>query len=292
MTLPPFTSDVSVIGLGSMGSAIARALIDRYRVTVWNRTAARATAIVRSGAHLAVDPAAALLASPVTIAVVNTYDMVIEWLEATPSLTGRTLVNVTTGTPKDAERLESHVRDRGGQFLDAAVLCYPQAIGNADSALRYSGSAPGWAQHEELLRGLGGDTVYLGPQVHLANALDGAWISFYVPALTAAIEATAYACAQGIPFQLVQQTIATALPVIGAFLQEAQFRVDSDDYASDDPVDLYVRALRTATEPFERIGLPGRVAQAALELMESLQSSGHGHLDFTVLHRELLRRTV
>ena len=286
----PISSDVSVVGLGSMGSAIAQALLGHSRVTVWNRTASRAGELVQAGAQLAADPAAAFLASPVTVTVVNTYDMVIEWVDATPSLVGRTLVNVTTGTPADAERLDSHVRDRGGKFLDAAVFCYPHAIGNARSAIRYSGSADGWAQHERLLRVLGGDTAYLGPEVRLANALDGAWISFYVPALTAAMEASAYGSAQGIPFPLLQQTISTALPLIAAFLSEAQGRVESDDYVSEDPVDLYVRALRTAAGPFEGLKLPGHLARAALELMESMQSAGHGQLDFAVIHRELLRR--
>ena len=288
VTPTSFTSDVSVVGLGSMGSAIARALLADRRVTVWNRTPARARELVESGACLADDPAAAFRASPVTITVVNSYDTVVEWVDATASLTGRTLVNVTTGAPKDAERLEAHVRHRGGHLLDAAIFCYPQAIGNADAAIRYSGSAEGWAQHEELLRGLGGDTRYLGPEVHLANALDGAWISFYVPALTAAMEATAYGAAQGIPFPLLEQTIATALPVIGAFLHQAQARVESDDYVSDDPVDLYVRALRTAAAPFQGLGLPGHLAGAALELLQAVQSDGHGNLDFATIHRDLL----
>ncbi|MBV8135996.1 MAG: NAD(P)-binding domain-containing protein [Deltaproteobacteria bacterium] len=41
---------VTVIGLGDMGSALARAfLANRRRVTVWNRTAAKATAFNAGG---------------------------------------------------------------------------------------------------------------------------------------------------------------------------------------------------------------------------------------------------
>ena len=44
-------SDVSVVGLGAMGSALARALMRAgHRVTVWNRTASKAEALVREGA--------------------------------------------------------------------------------------------------------------------------------------------------------------------------------------------------------------------------------------------------
>jgi 3-hydroxyisobutyrate dehydrogenase-like beta-hydroxyacid dehydrogenase len=46
--------DVSVIGLGVMGTALARALIDGgYRVTVWNRTSEKAQPLVEVGAKLA-----------------------------------------------------------------------------------------------------------------------------------------------------------------------------------------------------------------------------------------------
>ena len=41
-------SDVSVIGLGAMGSALARTLLrDGHRVTVWNRTSSKTESLVR-----------------------------------------------------------------------------------------------------------------------------------------------------------------------------------------------------------------------------------------------------
>ena len=44
---------VSVIGLGRMGSALATSLLeDHYKVTVWNRTAAKAEPVVQAGATL------------------------------------------------------------------------------------------------------------------------------------------------------------------------------------------------------------------------------------------------
>ena len=44
-------SEVSVIGLGAMGSALVRALLRAgHRVTVWNRTSAKAEPLVREGA--------------------------------------------------------------------------------------------------------------------------------------------------------------------------------------------------------------------------------------------------
>jgi 3-hydroxyisobutyrate dehydrogenase-like beta-hydroxyacid dehydrogenase len=46
--------DVTVIGLGPMGRAMASEFLGRgYRVTVWNRTSGRADELVGAGAHRA-----------------------------------------------------------------------------------------------------------------------------------------------------------------------------------------------------------------------------------------------
>jgi 3-hydroxyisobutyrate dehydrogenase-like beta-hydroxyacid dehydrogenase len=66
-------SDVSVIGLGAMGSALARTLLRAgHRVTVWNRTSTKTGPLARDGAIPARDPAAAVLASPIVLVCVDT----------------------------------------------------------------------------------------------------------------------------------------------------------------------------------------------------------------------------
>jgi glutamyl-tRNA reductase len=55
--------EVPVIGLGAMGTALARALLcDGHHVTVWNRTSAKAGPLVREGAVLAPSVASAVAA--------------------------------------------------------------------------------------------------------------------------------------------------------------------------------------------------------------------------------------
>ena len=65
-------NEVTIIGLGAMGSMLARALLQKnYRVTVWNRTIEKAEQLVSAGASLASSVAAAVGASPVTIVCVS-----------------------------------------------------------------------------------------------------------------------------------------------------------------------------------------------------------------------------
>ena len=66
--------DVTVIGLGNMGSALARVLQENKRtVTVWNRSADKAAPLVDMGAVLAPSAAAAIAASPLIIVCVTNY---------------------------------------------------------------------------------------------------------------------------------------------------------------------------------------------------------------------------
>src|SRR5438067_8803079 len=62
---------VAVVGLGAMGSRIARRLLDAgHELVVWNRTPDKAAELVGSGATLAESPAAAAREAEVVITMV------------------------------------------------------------------------------------------------------------------------------------------------------------------------------------------------------------------------------
>ncbi len=64
---------VTVLGLGDMGSAIARTFLERgFRTTVWNRTAAKAAPLADAGATAAATAAEAVAASPLVVVCCST----------------------------------------------------------------------------------------------------------------------------------------------------------------------------------------------------------------------------
>ena len=86
LTEPPPVA-VAVIGLGDMGSALARAfLANRHRVTVWNRTAAKATPLVQAGAQQAKSVEAAVAAGDVIVVCVLDYAISESLLTPPPAL--------------------------------------------------------------------------------------------------------------------------------------------------------------------------------------------------------------
>jgi 3-hydroxyisobutyrate dehydrogenase-like beta-hydroxyacid dehydrogenase len=91
-------SEVSVIGLGAMGSALAQTLLHNgHRVTVWNRTSAKAEPLVQNGAQLAHSAAAAVSASPIVLVCGEDYEAtrsILGTKEASSALAGRILLQL------------------------------------------------------------------------------------------------------------------------------------------------------------------------------------------------------
>ena len=168
-------SDVTVIGLGAMGAALARTLLNTYQVTVWNRTAAKAEPLVEAGAVLAETPEAAIAASPVTVICVGDYADTRDVLERDPTaLSGRTVIQLTTAIGGGAQRLADWANQHGADYLDGEILAYPSEIGGADTMLLIAGDEPLWRTCEPILRALGGATRYLGQDVELPAILNTA----------------------------------------------------------------------------------------------------------------------
>lgn len=157
--LPP--SPVSVLGLGMMGSALASALLKAgHPVTVWNRSAARTGPLVAQGATPAETVKDAVAASPLVIVCFTTNDNVGETLAAV-DFTGRTLVNLTNGTPAQARALATRARKQGAAYIDGGIMAVPQMIATPGAYVLYSGDEQAYETHRPTLAALGG-TQWVG----------------------------------------------------------------------------------------------------------------------------------
>src|SRR3954454_12613393 len=95
-------ADVAVLGLGRMGSALARTLVaSGAEVVVWNRAPERTGPLAAAGATVAATPAVAVAAAPLVVACLDTYGTTAGLL-AEADVAGRTIVELATGTPAQA----------------------------------------------------------------------------------------------------------------------------------------------------------------------------------------------
>ena len=111
---------VTVVGLGRMGAALAGAFLNGgHATTVWNRAAAKADPLVARGAVRATTTAEAFSASRLVVICVLDNDAVRQLLHPLAGkLTGRVLVNLSTGTPAEARELAGWAAGQGAEYLD------------------------------------------------------------------------------------------------------------------------------------------------------------------------------
>ena len=177
-------SEISVIGLGAMGSALARALLQAdHHVTVWNRTAAKMEPLVALGAKGATSIGNAVRASSLVMVCVVNYSATKSLFgakEVTAHLSGRTLIQLSTGTPREARESETWARDCGAGYVDGAIMAYARGIGSEDTLIFISGSQTAFARCQPYLACLGGDLRYLGETVGAAAAIDLAQHCYYL----------------------------------------------------------------------------------------------------------------
>ena len=199
-------SDISALGLGLMGSALARSLVGGgHGVTVWNRTPAKMQPLVDVGAAPAATVAAAVEASPVVLVNIDDYPSTRSLFEAADvveQLSGRVVVQLSTGTPQEARELEAWFTSLGADYLDGALLCYPEDIGTPGATIVYSGRRSVFDRCEPLLRSLGGDNRFVGEKVGSAAALDLAWLSSHYGAFAGAAHGIVLCEAEGVDLGL------------------------------------------------------------------------------------------
>lgn len=169
---------VTVLGLGDMGTALARALVGAgHRTTVWNRTAAKAEALAAEGARTAATAGAAVAASPLVVVCLLDYDSVRQVLAPLgDALSGRAVVNLTNGTPRQARELAAWAAGHGAQYLDGGIMAVPPMIGTPAAFLLYSGSPDAFTAHRTVLD-LFGESHHLGEDPGRAPLYDLALLS-------------------------------------------------------------------------------------------------------------------
>lgn len=240
---------VSMIGLGLMGAALARAQLRAGRnVTVWNRSPGRTVPLAKEGANVAPTLAAALAASPVSIVCVLDYE-VTEALLAAPevreSLRGKAIVQMTSGIGSDARRLERVVRGAGGESLDGAIMAYPKDIGGDATTILYSGPKALYDRLEPLLRPFGGGTTWVGEPIGAAAALDAALLSFYYGSTLAFLHGVALTESEGLPREAFLASAQAIVGLTGDTVRVAGEQIIRGDYRGEQAtMEIHAAAVR------------------------------------------------
>ncbi len=174
-------SPVTVIGLGAMGTALAGAFLENgHPTTVWNRSDGKADGLVAEGAIPAATVAEAAAASPLVVVCVSNYEAVHEILGSLGgALSGRVLVNLTTGTPEQARTTAARAQEHGADYLDGVIHAGPAQVGTPAAMFLHSGAPCAFETHEATLNVLGGSITHVGTDAGLACLYDMALLGLW-----------------------------------------------------------------------------------------------------------------
>lgn len=199
-----------------MGGALARALLDAgRRVTVWNRTEHKVLPFAARGAQVAPSAVVAAMSSPITIICMSSYEAATDALAAASDLRGRTLVQLSSGTPGDARDTARWAADRGADYLDGAILAWPRQIGGPDAALIVSGPTQVYDRAASTLRALSGSITHFGEPIAGSSALAAATLAYLAGRWIGFIHGALICEAEGLDVEAFGAMLADLSPLLG-----------------------------------------------------------------------------
>ena len=280
-------SDISVVGLGLMGSAPAGALQrDGHSLTVWNRSPEKMQPLVADGAYAASDVAAAVTASPVILVCIDNYEATHGLLgqEAVVAhIFGRTILQLSTGTPREALESAAWMEERGATYIDGAVLAGPDNLRAERAQILFAGPRDAFTRVEPLVKSLCSNVRYMGENIRAAAALDLAWLSQQFGVIMGVVHG-AYLCeTEDVDVDLY----ATTLPE-GSFARDLAEIIGANNYT--DPT-ATLRVWRAVLQGIQRQALDAETNAEFPEFMSDLfrraSEAGCGDQDVAALVKVL-----
>lgn len=269
---------VTMLGCGLMGGALTRALAAHgCEVVVWNRTFHKAEALAGERIRAVRAVADALAEADLVVACVRDYRDLAAVLDG-HALSGKILVNVSTGTAADAQVFAGRMRERGVRYLDGAVICYPSNVGTDRGTVLLSGDRTAWGECAAVLQAWGPGVEWLGDDPGLAGAVDSAVVGgFHITALLGFVESAHYAVERGVPPELLLRIANGMIVNFGDRMRSVVDALMSGDFSTDQAaLATYSQALRGYLPGIEGEGYHVPLMRRSMVLLAEAEDRGRG----------------
>ena len=280
-------SEVTVIGLGNMGSALARALLENGRaVTVWNRSPEKAAPLVDMGAVMAPSAAAAITASPIIIVCVTNYAAANHILdEVVTELPGKLLVQFTTGSPQDARASEAWAHSHEAEYLDCAITGSSNSIGTSNAHILVAGQKAAFQKAEAILRILATGLDYKGKAIGLSSAWEMVYIMHYYGMFLSLFHSVQICQAEGIPLEEYITLLGKQGKNYEKWLCE---NIQSGNYQETSaPLELWAGGIQQIAQHARDSHIHAEFPQLVASLFQQAMNDGYGREEVSALYKVL-----
>ncbi len=278
---------VALIGLGLMGSGMARRLLAAgFRLSVYNRGREKSAALAAEGAHAAATPGEAASRADVVVSMVaDDKASRAVWLGDDGALAGANrgsvLVESSTLTVGWIEELAREAAARGLELLDAPVTGSKPQAAAGELTFLVGGSASALEIARPVLAAMSKAIVHVGPIGR--GALLKLVNNFMCGVQAAALgEALALIEGSGLDRDKALQVLTTGAPG-SPLVKTLAGRMTARDYTPNFVLRLMAKDLGYAFAEGRRHGVSLATVAAALQVLERALADGHGDEDSSAL---------
>ena len=263
---------VAFLGLGAIGTPMARHLAPRYDLSVWNRTAPKAIEFAtETKARAATSPADAVRGAAIAITCLPTSREVESLLDGENGMLaafdrGATLVDCTSGDPATSRRIAARLGERGVGFVDAPVSGGVSGAVKGILTIMCGGDEATMARARPVLEAFGEKIVLCGPigAGHAVKAVNQAMLGVHIWSLSEGLVA----------LQKAGVSTATALDVINSSSGRSNTsmnlfpeRVMTRSFPRTFRLALMDKDVRIAADFAREHGVPSPLLQLTSELL-------------------------
>lgn len=282
---------VGVIGSGLMGTALARALAAAgHDVVVWNRTPSKAQA-VGNGTVAVENLVEAVSGRELVIVSVSNYAASFELLSAkgvAQALAGKTLVQLTSGSPADARAALEWATAHGVDYLDAAILAYPSFVATDYATVFYAGSRSVFDRHLSTLQAIAKNSIYVDEKIGAAATLDCAILEAYYGGSLAFLHAAAMCQAEGLDPKTFFAHKNSFLGLISVTADAAQGMIERNDFSGDQcSLNTHVAAIEHIVRLSQDARMSARFPKELLDNYKRAVGAGWGGQELPAVFRTL-----
>ncbi|TQJ19068.1 3-hydroxyisobutyrate dehydrogenase-like beta-hydroxyacid dehydrogenase [Kribbella jejuensis] len=278
---------MTVIGLGAMGSTMARTYVAAgHPTTVWNRTPGKADGL---GAVPATTAADAVAAGTVVVISQVDYPAMFDSL-ADADLRGRVLVNLSSDSPERLREAAAWVAERGGTLVTGGIMVPPPGIGKPGAYAFYAGPVEAIEAHRAALEVLG-RVDHVGTDPGLAMLYYQAMLNiFWTTLISYFYSAALVGNAEHLrPYVATMLTDLTQDGPMG-FLRILTRELESGEYpGADNNLHMQAVGAEHVVQAFTDAGLDVTVPSAVAELFARADAAGFGGNGLSAL-AEMVRK--
>jgi 3-hydroxyisobutyrate dehydrogenase-like beta-hydroxyacid dehydrogenase len=287
-------ADVSVIGTGAMGSALAQALAaSGAEVRVWNRTKEKAEQL--SGPRIRQTEAGgeALTSSPLTIVSVSDHDVGRTLVgEAGVKLDGAVVASISFVTPDQARAYAATVSALGGCYLDLSILGYPSEVRSGTGVFLVSGDQAAYETHRERFEQIG-EVSYIDDAPAAAFIGEMAVLLAYLPMAVGLLQGRRICEHHELPMEWFEQAVIELYPVhIRSLLEKCAAATHASTTNMDASVDTWASGAAEYADYLRELGLDAGMYDALHRLFAATSEAGHGDADWTCVAEHVASREV